>query len=76
MQGVTQRGRLVGRELHDEPTATFEWYAHDQAASLLGDLERTVARSRLHGRHICLLVSGLAAGFQFLATVRLRQHIT
>ena len=43
--------RLVGGQLDDQAPATLERDAHHDAAALLGDLERTVTRPRLHGRH-------------------------
>jgi predicted O-methyltransferase YrrM len=51
LQGITKPGRLVGGELNDKPAAAFERDPHDNAAALLGDLKRTVARPRLHRRH-------------------------
>src|SRR6476469_2295149 len=53
LEGVAEVGRLVRGELDDESPATLERNAHDDAAPLLGDLERTVTRPRLHGRHTC-----------------------
>src|SRR4029078_4263855 len=44
-----------GGHLDDEPTATFQRDAHDDPAPLLGDLQRTVSRPRLHGRPSFLL---------------------
>src|SRR5690349_15070040 len=51
-QRLAQRVGLIGRHLHDEPAPTLERDPHDDAAALLGDLERTVACPRLHGRHV------------------------
>src|SRR5262245_40723691 len=51
LQGIAERARLVARHLHDEPPATLERNSHDDAAPLLGDLKRSVAGPRLHGRH-------------------------
>src|SRR4029453_3296399 len=55
LQCLRQRSRLVGRQLDDQATASLERYAHDQASPLLGDLEGTFTRARLHGLHACLL---------------------
>src|SRR5690625_419943 len=38
-------------QLYDEPSATFERYPHDNAASLLGDLHRAIPGPRLHRGH-------------------------
>src|SRR5690348_8432600 len=51
LQGITKPGRLVGRELDNQPPAAFKRDTHDDAAPLLGDLKRTVTRPRLHRRH-------------------------
>ena len=51
LQGVTKFSRLVRRQLNNESAAAFKRDAHHDAAALLGDLERTVARPRLHRRH-------------------------
>src|SRR5262249_12947342 len=51
LQGIPARARPVARRLHDEPPATLERNSHDDAAPLLGDLKRSVAGPRLHGRH-------------------------
>src|SRR5690625_4797096 len=48
---VTELVGFVGRELYDQAATTFERDAHDDAATLLGDLHRPVAGPRLHGRH-------------------------
>ncbi len=48
---------LVGGELDDETAAALERDAHDDAATLLGDLERAIARTRLHGGHAAPLVT-------------------
>ena len=48
---VAERLGLVRGQLDDESTAAFERNAHDDAPPLLGHLERTIARPRLHGRH-------------------------
>ncbi len=50
-QGVTQLAGLGGVELHHETSAAFERNTHHDAAPLLGDFQRTVARPRLHRRH-------------------------
>jgi len=46
-----ERGCLRGRQLHDEPPTALQRDAHDYAAPLLGDLQRTIACPRLHRRH-------------------------
>src|ERR687891_108259 len=57
LQGITQRGGLLRRHLDDETAAPLQRDAHDDAAPLLGDLERTVTRppiivpDRGHGRN-------------------------
>src|SRR5664279_4232441 len=73
LQGIAEGARLVGRHLHDEPPAALERHTHHDAAPLLGDLERAVARPWLHGRHAYLLevsealtcVAALAASATF-----------
>src|SRR5205085_11784503 len=52
LERVPERVRLVGRHLDDEPATALQRNAHDDAAALLGDLQRTVARPRLHRRHV------------------------
>ena len=51
LERVPELAGLVGRQLDDEPPATLERDPHHDAPPLLGDLERTVARPRLHRRH-------------------------
>src|SRR3954454_7194419 len=51
LQGVAERRCLVRGELDDEPAATLQGDAHDDAPPLLGDLERAVTGPRLHRRH-------------------------
>jgi hypothetical protein len=51
LEGVAEVRGLLGVELDDEASATLQRDAHDDAATFLGDLERAVARARLHGRH-------------------------
>ena len=53
--------RLVRRQLDDKPAAALERDAHDDAATLLGDLERAIARPRLHGGHTAPLSHWLRA---------------
>jgi hypothetical protein len=50
-QGITKPGCFVSCELNDESAAAFKRDTHDDAAPLLGDLERTVTCPRLHRRH-------------------------
>src|SRR5207248_11405353 len=52
LERVPERVRLVGSHFNDEPATTLQRYAHDDAAALLGDLQRTIARPRLHRRHV------------------------
>src|SRR5215470_3710853 len=54
LQRVAQGAGLVRRHLDDKAPTTLERHAHDDAASLLGDLEGTVAGPGLHGRHSVL----------------------
>ena len=53
--GVKNQSNLIGiREGSGRtPRSFLERNAHHDAAPLLGDFERTVARPRLHGRHAC-----------------------
>ena len=51
---------LVGGELDDEASAALQRDAHDDATPLLGDLERAVTRSRLHGGHAAPLFGSVA----------------
>ncbi len=51
LERVSQRSGLRRRHLDNEPAATFKRDPHDDAAPFFGDLERTVTRPRLHGRH-------------------------
>jgi len=51
LEGFAQRNRLVGRQLNDQPPAALKRDAHNDAATLFGDLERTIACPRLHRRH-------------------------
>jgi hypothetical protein len=50
-ESVRQVSGLGGGQLDDQAPATLERDAHHDAAPLLGDLERTVTRPRLHRRH-------------------------
>ena len=50
-EGVAQGAGLLGVQLDDETAAALEGDAHDDAAPFLRDLQRTVARPRLHRRH-------------------------
>src|SRR4051812_25911099 len=52
LQGVTEVGCLIRRQLDDQTATAFKRDAHDDAPTLLGDFERTIARTRLHGRHL------------------------
>src|SRR5690348_7334647 len=51
VEGGTERAGLLGVQLDDQPAPALERDSHDDAAPLLGDLERTIARPRLHRRH-------------------------
>src|SRR5436190_1994792 len=51
-QRLTERSGLIRRHLHDQPAATLEWDAHDDATAFFGDLQRSVAGPWLHGRHV------------------------
>jgi hypothetical protein len=51
LECVTELRGLIGGQLNDEPAATFQWDAHHDATTLLGHLERAIARPRLHRRH-------------------------
>ncbi len=42
---------LVRCEFDNQTATSFKWDAHHDATTLLGDLERTIARSWLHGGH-------------------------
>src|SRR5450631_657689 len=62
LESLAKGGGLVRGQFDNEPATTFERHAHHDAASLFGDLERTVARPRLHGRHArSLSTSGTSA---------------
>ena len=56
VEGLTyaanEGGCLVGVQLDHQSATAFEGDPHHDAATLLGDLERAVARPRLHGRHV------------------------
>ena len=52
LECLAERGCLVLVELHHETATAFEGNPHHDATTLLGDLERAVARPRLHGRHV------------------------
>jgi 2-(1,2-epoxy-1,2-dihydrophenyl)acetyl-CoA isomerase len=51
LQGIPEIACFLGGEFDDQATATLERDPHDDAAALLRDLERTITRPRLHGRH-------------------------
>ena len=51
LRAFAESAGLLGVELDNEAATAFERDAHHDAASLLGDLQRTVARPRLHRRH-------------------------
>src|SRR5512144_3427781 len=51
VEGCTEGTCLLGVELDDESATTLERDAHHDAAPFLRDLERAVARPRLHRRH-------------------------
>src|SRR4051794_31308251 len=51
LQRISERRGLVRSQLDDEPATTLEGHAHHDAATLLGDLQGTVAGPRLHRRH-------------------------
>ena len=57
----TEVARLIGGQLDDETAAALERDAHHNSAPLLGDLERAIARSRLHGGHAAPLFTFDAA---------------
>src|SRR3954467_5774834 len=49
---VTKGVGLVRSHLNDETATTLQRDAHHDAAPFLGDLQRTIARPRLHRRHL------------------------
>ncbi len=51
VDGLTEGTDLIRRHLDNEPAAALEGHAQHDAATFLGDLERAVARPRLHCRH-------------------------
>jgi predicted O-methyltransferase YrrM len=51
LQGVTKPGRLVGCEFNNQPAPAFQRDPHDDTATFLSHLKRTVTRPRLHRRH-------------------------
>src|SRR3954451_7885113 len=51
LEGIPESTGLLGVQLHDQATTALERDAHHDAASFLGDLQRTVACPRLHRRH-------------------------
>src|SRR5690606_27215229 len=57
LEGLAQLAGLGGVQLDDQATAALQRDTHDDAASLLGDLERSVARPRLHRSHVWLSIS-------------------
>src|SRR5699024_4541954 len=48
---VAELRGLRGGDLDDQPASPFEGDPHDDAATLLHDLERTVTGARLHSSH-------------------------
>src|SRR3954451_12875558 len=52
LQRVTKCVGLVRSHLNDETATTLQRNAHHDAAPFLGDLQRTIARPRLHRRHL------------------------
>src|SRR5690606_6966641 len=54
LDGVAEFLGLLCGKLDDETAAAFERDPHDDTAPLLGHLERTVSRPRLHRRHACI----------------------
>jgi hypothetical protein len=48
---IPQLGRFIGVQLDDEATTAFQRNPHHDPPALFGDLERTIARPRLHRRH-------------------------
>src|SRR5262249_55636017 len=52
LERISERVRLVRSHLDDETATTLQRNPHDDAAALFGDLKRTVARPRLHRRHV------------------------
>src|SRR4051794_4528054 len=51
LEGIPESAGLLGVQLDNQATTALERDAHHDAASFLGDLQRTVARPRLHRRH-------------------------
>src|SRR3954466_12402727 len=51
LEGIPESTGLLGVQLDNQATTALERDAHHDAASFLGDLQRTVACPRLHGRH-------------------------
>src|SRR6266542_1583311 len=52
LQRISEGVGLVRGHLDDQPATTLQRNPHDDAPALLGDLQRTVARPRLHRRHV------------------------
>ena len=52
LESITEGTRLFGVQLDDQAATAFEGDTHDNAPALLGDLQRTIARPRLHRRHL------------------------
>src|SRR5438270_805813 len=51
LQCIPEITGFLSGEFDDQATATLERDPHHDAAALLRDLERTITRPRLHGRH-------------------------
>jgi len=51
LEGISKSAGFVGVQFDYETATALERDAHDDAASFLGDFQRTVARPRLHRRH-------------------------
>src|SRR4029453_14206500 len=79
LQRITKCVGLVRSHLNDETATTLQRDAHHDAATLLGDLQRTIARPRLHRRHLVspqtyIRVGGLPHSLS--STSRAQPHVT
>src|SRR5690606_18712282 len=63
LQRLAERVGLVRGHLDDQPATALERNPHDDAPALLGHLKRTVARPRLHRRHMCSPLRLLEHGY-------------
>ena len=54
LEALEQILGFVSVEFNNQPTATFDWNAHDDATALLRDLHGTVSGTGLHSCHVTL----------------------